>query len=148
MKERRYNFRGHKIKSKKEEIKDIEDEEQEEEEKESISFSWVIPLILVTSIAFSVILIFPIISDFLDAPIDGEYTIQIYVPCCDDGELFYEEHNVSGQFLYDNDLGERKSMGDNELKPSDNFQKWDKYINDKTGGSIPGDNCCIKFVKE
>ena len=83
----------------------------------------------------------------IDAIDNDYYTVQIYVPDCND-ELIFEEHKVSGQYLLEFGLGQRKGMFDDELKPISDYQRWEKYVIKETGNPIPDDNCCVIFTKE
>ena len=138
MKEKRYNFRGHRIEPK------VKKESKIKRERD-FSFLWM--LLPVFGLLFLVVFIFPMLMGITDI-IEGTYTIKIYVPDCDNGELFYSESSVSGQYLYDNDFAERRYLVGDELKPVIDYQKWDRYVFRKIGKYIPDDNCCIEFIKE
>jgi hypothetical protein len=147
MKSKRYNWWGKRIKTDKTYKYDIVEDEIEEYEPSERSYNWIWALMLFIVIIPMLIIMMGRIGNInidLSTKISGEYTINIYVPDCDD-ELIYTENNVQGQYLYDNGLGKLQS---DEFKPSTSFQKWENYLINKTGFGIPNDGCCVEFIKE
>ena len=74
---------------------------------------------------------FGAIHEIENTGIDTTYTIKIYVPYCETGYLFYEEHNVSYNFLIEENLASSKSIFNLELTPSDDYSLWESYTKQK-----------------
>jgi len=148
MRDRRYNFRGHRIKPKLREEK-TKRESDIEEESEDRDHSLLLLIGMAIGMFFLLFLFFLIFGNMFDnVTIEGTYTVRIYVPTCDTGRLVYVQHNVSGQYLFDNDLGKRKYMSGDELEPVSNYLRWEEYVYENTGEYIPNNTCCVKFIKE
>lgn len=143
--QRRYDFWGNKIKYKKEqEKKEVKDVDERKHSDPGLFGMLILVVILGMGLLFISSFVFSELHSYEDD--FNLYTVQIYIPDCENGELFLEINNVQGQYLINNGLAERTIFSP-ELTSS-NFAAWDKYVNFKTGSSIPSKYICVVIELE
>lgn len=150
-KNKRYDFRGHKIKDKP---KQQRAERKRRYKLPYFDFTWIIWIVV---LLFAFIFVFPFMTSMLDDLNFNEtdappsqinpyfYTVRIFDESCTHGLLLLETDNVSGQYLINKALA-KNSKNNMHLEPINNFREWDNFYRSFKDHDLRTQSICVSFT--
>ena len=125
-----------------------EEKIRHKKKRKTFDISFILPLAIIPAMLILMVTLVSFIGDEINNyDSDIIYTVKVYTPNCENGELIFTNNDVSANYLYNNGLGEPRNNRDHDLTPVNNFQKWEKYVRKITGNDIGYKQICVEFEK-